>query len=401
MITKVTAMFESIAAAPADAIFGLTEAFRADPNPAKINLAVGVYKDSGGVTRKLSCVKKAEQRLLENDVAGYLGIDGLPEYGQNTMRLLFRDDAIVQSGRAAVVQTPGGTGALRVAADFIRRCFGDSTVWLSSPTWANHPGIFAAAGVKTRQYAYYNPDSGRLDFDAMLASLQTLAAGDVVLLHGCCHNPTGVDLSPEQWEQVAQTLAYQQAVPLLDFAYQGFGDGLTEDAVGLHTLCKYSNELMVCSSFSKNFGLYRERVGALTIVAGTAQTTANVLSQVKKCVRTNYSNPPFHGAAVVASVLTSPDLRAEWEAELSSMRERINTVRGEFVRGMEALHTDRDFSFIAKQRGMFSYSRLSPEQVDRLRDEHSIYMVRSGRINVAGMNQDSIPVVCQAIASVL
>lgn len=395
-------MFEKIEAAPADAILGLSEAFRADNNPAKINLAVGVYKNAAGVTPKLSCVKKAEQKLLESDEAGYLGIDGLPEYGQESLRLLFgADHEVVASKRAAVVQTPGGTGALRVAADFIKKCCEGASVWMSTPTWANHPNIFQAAGNPTKQYAYYNPELGGLDFDAMLTSLGQVAAGDVVLLHGCCHNPTGVDLTKDQWEKVAQLLVERKAIPLVDFAYQGFGDGITQDAAGLHIIAKHSKELICCSSFSKNFGLYRERVGTLTLVTGDENSAAAVLSHAKRCVRTNYSNPPFHGAAVVATVLASPELRADWEAELTTMRDRINSTRDEFVKGMTALGTDRDFSFIADQRGMFSFSRLTPEQVDRLREEHSIYMVRSGRINVAGMNTKTINTVCQAIASVL
>jgi len=288
-----------------------------------------------------------------------------------------------------------------VAADFLYTAFPKSTVWLSDPTWPNHPNIFKAAGVATKTYDYYDADNFALDADAMMASLAKIPAGDVVLLHGCCHNPTGVDLQPEHWKQVAELVKDKGLIPLVDFAYQGFGDGIEQDATGLRTLCDAVDNLLVCSSFSKNFGLYCERVGAMSIISSSADTTDAVTSRAKKCVRANYSNPPSHGASIVATVLNDADLTATWHKELGDMRTRINTLRQTFADEMKRLDSPRDFDFITRQRGMFSFSGLTPEQVGRLKDEHSIYVVNSGRINVAGMTDTNVKDVCAAVRSVL
>ena len=396
-------MFEHITAAPPDSILGLTEAFKSDPNPNKVNLGVGVYKDAGGKTPVLGSVKQAEERILSQEqTKSYLPINGSADYGRATQQLLFgADHEIVTSGRAVTAQTPGGTGALRVAADFIARMFPDKRVWLSAPTWPNHPGVFNAAGVQTATYPYFDRATNGVAFDAMLAALATVDAGDVVLLHGCCHNPTGVDLSVAQWAQVGDLLAERGALPLVDFAYQGFAQGLTEDAAGLLALARPGAELLVASSFSKNFGLYNERIGALTVVAGDAAAAEAALSHVKLAIRTNYSNPPAHGGAIVTAVLTDPTLRGEWEAEVAAMRARINAMRHLFVETLNEKGVAQDFSFIARQRGMFSFSGLTPDHVAALRDKYSIYIVGSGRINVAGMTEANMDYLCTAIADVL
>ena len=396
-------MFESLEKAPPDAILGLAEAFNQDPNPEKINLTVGVYKDDRGQTPILECVKEAERRLLAAEASkGYLGIAGNPEFGLRVRRLLFGDDELADSGRAVSLQTPGGTGALRVAADFLKKKLPNARVWLSRPTWANHPGILAAADRQTESYAYLDADGTGLDFTEMMASIRKIPTGDVILLHACCHNPTGVDPTPEQWGEIAVAVSERQLLPLVDCAYQGFGDGVQEDVRGLRMLLESCHEAFVCSSFSKNFGLYGERIGCLTIVAGTPDAADSALSHAKQCVRTNYSNPPQHGAAIVATVLGDPQLESQWQEELTGMRERIRTVRSRFVQGMKDAAPDSDFSFIARQRGMFSYSGLNAVQVDDLRYKHSIYIVAAGgRINVAGITETNLPRLCSAIAAVL
>jgi len=396
-------MFETIQIAPPDAILGLTEAFRKNPNPQKVNLGVGVYKDETGKTPILNSVKQAEERLLTTEESkSYLPINGLPAFGAATQALLFgADHEIVTSGRAITAQTPGGTGALRVAADFIAVNLPGARIWMSAPTWPNHPAIFAAAGVETSTYPYFDADSRGVDFDAMLETLRTIPEGDVVLLHGCCHNPTGADLSLDQWRQVAVIIDERKLLPLVDFAYQGFADGLDGDAAGLRTLAQPGRELMIANSSSKNFGLYNERVGGLTVVTGDADTAGAVLSQVKKRIRVNYSNPPAHGGGIVTTVLTDPDLRTQWEGEVTAMRERINGMRHLLVETLNEKGVEQDFSFITRQRGMFSYSGLTPEQVAALRDKHSVYIVGSGRINVAGLTSANMDYLCDAIADVL
>ncbi len=397
-------MFDALPLAPPDAILGLGEAFKKDPNPKKINLSVGVYKDAAGETPILASVKDAERQLLEKEKSkGYLSIEGLAEYGSRVQELLFGvGHEILTSGRAVTAQTPGGTGALRVAADLLRKHFPTAKVWMSKPTWANHPAIFAAAGQQVETYSYIDAAGQGLDFPAMLAALKQIPAGDIVLLHACCHNPTGIDPTPEQWREISAVLAERKLLPLIDFAYQGFGEGLAEDAAGLRELAKVNSELLVCSSFSKNFGLYGERVGALTLVAGSADAAQKALSQVRVSIRTNYSNPPIHGGAIVAAILGDPKLRQQWDQEVAAMRSRIQQMRKLFVETMQAKAPQRDFSFIARQRGMFSFSGLSNLQVDELRTKHAIYVVgNGGRINVAGMTANNMSALCDAIAAVL
>ena len=396
-------MFEQFTPAPPDAILGLTEAFKKDPNPKKVNLGVGIYKDAQGRTPILVSVKRAEERILqEENTKNYLSIDGSPEYGAAVQELLFgADHEIIRSNRSITAQAPGGTGALRVAADFIATMFPGARVWLSDPTWPNHPSVFKAAGLTTAVYPYFDAANNGVAFAAMLAAIKQIPAGDVVLLHGCCHNPTGADLSLAQWQQVAAVVAERKLLPLVDFAYQGFGDGLDDDAAGLRALCTEVDELLIASSFSKNFGLYNERVGALTLVARNTDAAEKALGHIKIAIRANYSNPPAHGAAVVTTVLRDPALRAQWEAEVTEMRERINTMRHLFVETLNEKGVTRDFSFIANQRGMFSFSGLTPEHVKALREKHGVYIVGSGRISVAGMTEGNMDYLCTAIADVL
>ncbi len=396
-------MFETISPAPEDSILGLTEAFKKDPNPNKVNLGVGVYKDGDGQTPVLSTVKEAEERLLRSEATkSYLPIDGLAAYAALSQEIVFGSEHdILRAGRAATVQTPGGTGALRVAADFVRRIFPQATVWLSDPTWPNHPNVFGSAALRVQSYPYFEAESNGVAFDRMLAALENIPAGDVLLLHGCCHNPTGADLSSQQWQAVTALCAERGILPLLDFAYQGFGDGLDEDASGVRIVADHCREFLVATSYSKNFGLYNERVGALTLVADSAEAAEAANSHMKICVRTNYSNPPAHGGQIVAEVLGDPELRQRWEVELAEMRDRINDMRHLFVETLDEQGAGRDFSFIARQRGMFSYSGLTPAQVQALRDRHSVYIVGSGRINVAGMTEANMDYLCEAIADVL
>lgn len=396
-------MFERITPAPPDAILGLTVAFRNDPNPNKINLGVGVYKDAQGRTPVLHSVKRAEARILETEATkSYLDIDGSPAYAAAVQELLFgAGHEALASKRAVTAQAPGGTGALRVAADFIARVLPGRRVWISDPTWPNHPSIFRAAGLEVATYPYFDAARNGVNFEQMVATVAQIPAGDVLLLHGCCHNPTGSDLTPAQWSQIADLVAERKLLPLIDFAYQGFADGLREDAAGLLAMARPGCELLVASSFSKNFGLYNERIGALTVVAATESAAQSALSHVKQAIRANYSNPPAHGAAIVTTVLSDPDLRAEWEGEVAEMRERINTMRHLFVETLNEKGVARDFSFIARQRGMFSFSGLNAAQVQALRDRYGIYVVGGGRINVAGMTEANMDYLCAAIADVL
>jgi aspartate aminotransferase len=390
--------------APPDAILGLGEAFKKDPNPRKINLSVGVYKDEKGNTPVLDCVKEAERRLVETErTKSYLSIEGLADYGLMVQELLFGPGhEILTSGRAVTAQVPGGTGGLRVAADFLKKHFPHSKVWVSKPTWANHPSIFQSAGFQVETYPYIDSTGRKLDFEAMLGALRQMPQGDIVVLHACCHNPTGIDPTPEQWQQIAEVIAERGLLPLIDFAYQGFGSGLSDDATGLREIASRSKELLVCSSFSKNFGLYSERVGALTVVCGSADDAERAISQVRIAIRTNYSNPPQHGAATVALVLGDPVLRRQWEDELTAMRNRIHKMRELFVETMKQKAPNHDFSFLADQKGMFSFSGLTNVQVDELRNKYSVYVVANGgRINVAGMTEENMPALTDAIAKVL
>ncbi|TVS73946.1 aspartate/tyrosine/aromatic aminotransferase [Escherichia coli] len=425
-------MFENITAAPADPILGLADLFRADERPGKINLGIGVYKDETGKTPVLTSVKKAEQYLLENETTkNYLGIDGIPEFGRCTQELLFgKGSALINDKRARTAQTalahyaaadfrvakaapnqsavtartaqtPGGTGALRVAADFLAKNTSVKRVWVSNPSWPNHKSVFNSAGLEVREYAYYDAENHTLDFDALINSLNEAQAGDVVLFHGCCHNPTGIDPTLEQWQTLAQLSVEKGWLPLFDFAYQGFARGLEEDAEGLRAFAALHKELIVASSYSKNFGLYNERVGACTLVAADSETVERAFSQMKAAIRANYSNPPAHGASVVATILSNDALRAIWEQELTDMRQRIQRMRQLFVNTLQEKGANRDFSFIIKQNGMFSFSGLTKEQVLRLREEFGVYAVASGRVNVAGMTPDNMAPLCEAIVAVL
>lgn len=397
-------MLESLTLAPPDPILGLNEAFRQDPNPNKINLSVGVYKDAAGNTPILPSVKEAERRILATETnKGYLPIEGSPQYGTLVRQLLFGPaHEILTAQRAVTAHTPGGTGALRVAADFMKQKMSIGRIWFSKPTWDNHLNIFRAAGMQVESYPYIDAAGRGLDFTGMIAALEKIPTGEAVLLHCGCHNPTGIDPTPEQWKQIAAVVHDRGLMPIVDFAYQGFGVGLIEDAGGLAELAQPGRELMICSSFSKNFGLYNERVGALTVVAPQATAAAAALSHVKSCIRVNYSNPPCHGAAIVTTVLSDAALKAQWEAEVAEMRQRIAAMRGRFVATMKAKAPHHDFSFIAQQRGMFSFSGLSPMQVDELKSKHSVYVVvNGGRINVAGMTDNNLDQLCTAIAAVL
>ena len=398
-------MFESVNAAPPDAIFGLNEAMKRDSRENKINLGAGVYKDNHGITPILEVVKIAERRLLDGETSkSYLPIDGLHSYGEAVRELVLGPDhPVLRDQRAATVHSPGGTGALRVTAELVKSLGGQPTVWLSNPTWANHGKIFASAGLETRTYAYYNAQSRNLDIDGMLSSLEQTKAGDLVVLHGCCHNPTGVDPSREQWLAIAEVIARRGALPLLDFAYHGFVDGIEEDAHAVRHFAETVQEMVICSSYSKNFGLYAERVGAATLITGSASQTTALLSRAKQCVRANYSNPPVHGAAIVAEVLGDADLRVRWQEELAAMRVRIKDMRQALANGLDqrkiSLHTDGN-SFISRQNGMFSFSGLNSDEVQRLQDEHAVYILGSGRINVAGITDSNVDRLCDAIASV-
>ncbi|HEX7340241.1 MAG TPA: amino acid aminotransferase [Rhodanobacteraceae bacterium] len=395
-------MFESVARVPGDAILGLIQQFNDDPNPSKVDLGVGVYKDPEGRTPIMAAVKAAERAMVDvEQTKSYIGSHGDPHFGDEVAKLVFgADSAVLAAKRVSVTQAPGGTGALRLAMDFVSGQYPGKTIWLPEPTWPNHIAIANAAGLKIERYPYVDANN-QLDFDALLAKLKTLPAGDVVLLHACCHNPTGFDPSREQWQAILGVVKERGLLPFIDFAYQGFGDGLDEDAYSTRLFAENVDEVLITQSCSKNFGLYRERTGSFIAVAKDAETTANVRSQLARVARANYSNPPAHGAAVVTTILDSSELRAQWLAELDSMRNRINGVRRQFVDGLKPHGLGERFAFVADQRGMFSYTGLTPAQVTVLREKHSIYMVGSGRANVAGLSEGNIAYVCQAIADVV
>lgn len=396
-------MFENVQTAPPDPILGITDAFNKDTNPHKINLSVGVYQDENGKTPILGVVKEAEKRLLASETdKAYKPITGDGAYGKLVQELLFgAGHEVVASGRGATAHTPGGTGALRVAGDYLAKSHDKPTVWVSDPTWPNHAGVFQAAGLTVKTYPYFDPKGNNVAFDAMIDALGKVNRGEVVLLHGSCHNPSGADPTEAQWSKIGQVLADRGALPLVDFAYQGFAEGVEKDASGLRKLVEETRELIVCSSFSKNFGLYNERVGAMTVVTSSPAQVNAVMSQVKVVVRVNYSNPPAHGAAIVTTVLKDKDLRKQWEAEVAGMRDRINGMRRLFVDTLKRKGAERDFGFITHQRGMFSFSGLTKEQVETLKTKHAIYIVGSGRINVAGMTTSNMDPLCEAIVGVL
>jgi len=395
--------FARVELAPRDPILGLTELYNADKNPGKVNLGVGVYYDDSGKVPVLECVRRAERDLADKALPrGYLPIDGLPAYDSAVQKLVFGADcAALRENRIVTVQALGGTGGLKVGADFLRRFAPNSQIWISEPSWENHRALFETAGFTVSSYPYYDSATHGIRFAAMIDALKALPGGSIVVLHACCHNPTGVDLAPEQWARVLETVSARGLLPFLDFAYQGFAEGIDADAAAVRRFAAAGIPLFVSSSFSKSFSLYGERVGALSIVAASADEAARVLSQLKRLVRTNYSNPPSHGGQVVAAVLTTPELRSLWERELTGMRERIRDMRRQLVDKLRARAPKAEFGFVLEQRGMFSYSGLSKPQVSRLREEFSVYAVDSGRICVAALNSRNIDYAADSIAKVI
>jgi aromatic-amino-acid transaminase len=396
-------LLASVPMAPSDPILGVTEAFVADPNPRKVNLGVGVYYDDAGRIPLLECVRHAEsERLKSSPHRGYLPIDGLASYDHAVRELVFgADSQPLRENRIVTVQAVGGTGGLKLGADFLRRISPGAQLWISEPSWENHRQLFEAAGFTVNAYPYYDPKTHGLDFAGMQRALGALPAGSIVVLHACCHNPTGVDLSHEQWQQVLDIVAARSLVPFLDLAYQGFGDGLEADGYAARLFAGAMTPVFLSSSFSKSFSLYGERVGALSVVAGSEEEATRVLSQLKRTVRTNYSNPPTHGGQIVATVLTTPQLRSLWDRELGVMRERIKAMRKHLVEQIHARASGADFSFVLAQRGMFSYSGLSKDQVRRLREQYSIYAIDTGRICVAALNSKNVDYVADAIAKLI
>jgi aromatic-amino-acid transaminase len=396
-------LFGTVDLAPRDPILGVTEAFNADPNPRKVNLGVGVYVDDNGKVPLLDCVKRAEREITDKaSPRTYLPIDGIPAYDKAVQSLLLgADSEIVALGRAVTVQALGGTGGLRIGADFLRRFAPGARVAISNPSWENHRALFEAAGFAVDVYPYYDPATHGLDFAAMRAALNAMAPGTIVVLHACCHNPTGVDPTAAQWDEILAIVRARGLVPFLDLAYQGFGDGIDADGSVVRRFAATPGPLFVSSSFSKSFSLYGERVGACTVVTADKEEAARVLSQLKRVVRANYSNPPTHGGQIVALILTNPQLREIWEIELGGMRERIRAMREALVTKLAERAPGVDFEFVRKQRGMFSFSGLDRDQVLRLREEFSIYAVDTGRICVAALNSKNIEYVADAVAAVL
>ena len=393
-------MFESLKTLPQDPILQLMQSFRDDPRPDKMDLGIGVYKDDAGNTPIMAAVHEAERRLLENETTkSYVGPAGSAGFNDAMARLILGDDStLIRDRRSSVVQTPGGCGALRMAAEFLRLCQPDTTVWVSTPTWANHLPLLGGAGLSIREYHYLNRDTLQVDFNAMLEALEGARQGDVVLLHGCCHNPSGADLSFEQWQAVTDLILRKRLLPFVDMAYQGLGDGLDQDAVGLRQLASQVPEMLVAASCSKNFGLYRERTGALMLISTSETINKAATSQLLSVIRSHYSMPPAHGAAIVETILGDDGLRSQWQDQLNGMCKRILHLRHAFA---DALAPVGDFGFIARQRGMFSFLGISPEQVLRLREEYGIYLLESSRVNVAGLNDRVLPNVAAAIRNVL
>ena len=396
-------LFSSVELAPRDPILGMTEAFNADPNPAKVNLGVGVYFDENGKLPILQCVLAAERQLAEAPKPkGYLPIDGIAAYDRAVQELVFgADSAALRAARVATVQTLGGTGGLKVGADFLQRLNPQAKVLISDPSWENHRALFTQAGFAVEAYPYYDAATHGVRFEAMLAALEAAAAGTVVVLHACCHNPTGCDLEPAQWARVIEAIRSRSLVPFLDMAYQGFGDGIAEDGAVVRRFLDAGIDFLVATSFSKSFSLYGERVGALSVVCADKDEAARVLSRLKVLIRGNYSNPPTHGAQVVAMVLTTPALRRLWEDELAGMRTRIKQMRQALVQRLAEAGVTQDMSFILRQKGMFSYSGLSAERMQRLRSEFGVYGIDSGRICVAALNERNLGPVAAAVAKVI
>ncbi|AIJ47358.1 amino acid aminotransferase [Comamonas testosteroni] len=396
-------LFTAVEMAPRDPILGLNEQFAADANPNKVNLGVGVYFDDNGKLPLLECVQAAEKAMMEKPTArGYLPIDGIAAYDNGVKALVFGAESdVVKSGRVATVQAIGGTGGLKIGADFLKKLNPNAKVLISNPSWENHKAIFTNAGFEVGSYAYYDAATRSIDFAGMLADLNAAAAGTVVVLHACCHNPTGYDITAAQWDEVIAVVKAKGLIPFLDMAYQGFGHGIAEDGAVIGKFVAAGLDIFVSTSFSKSFSLYGERVGALSVVASDKDEAARVLSQLKIVIRTNYSNPPTHGGAVVAAVLNNPELHALWEKELGEMRVRIKAMRQKLVDGLKAAGVQQDMSFITTQIGMFSYSGLSKDQMVRLRSEFGVYGTDTGRMCVAALNSKNIDYVCKAIAAVI
>ena len=396
-------LFSAVEMAPRDPILGLNEQFAADKSPHKVNLGVGVYFNAEGKLPLLECVLLAEKALMAKPVArGYLPIDGIAAYDNAVKSLVFGSDSqAVTSGRVATVQAIGGTGGLKIGADFLHKLNPHAKVMISDPSWENHRALFSAAGFEVQTYAYYDAQQRGVDFEGLIASLEAESSGTVVVLHACCHNPTGYDLTPEQWDKVIMTIKAKQLTPFIDMAYQGFGFGIAEDGAVIQKFVDAQINFLVSTSFSKSFSLYGERVGALSVYCESAEEAARVLSQLKIVIRTNYSNPPTHGGAVVAAILNDKELRTLWEKELGEMRVRIKSMRQSLVDGLKAAGISQDMQFITKQIGMFSYSGLNKEQMIQLRTDFGVYGTDSGRMCVAALNNHNLPYVCQAIATVL
>jgi aromatic-amino-acid transaminase len=396
-------LFSAVEMAPRDPILGLNEAFNADTRTTKVNLGVGVYCNEEGRIPLLRAVIEAETvRAAQHASRGYLPIDGIAAYDQAVQKLLFGNDSpLISAGRVITTQAVGGTGALKIGADFLKQLLPNAVVAISDPSWENHRALFETAGFPVQNYRYYDAATHDVNRAGMLEDLNALPNGSIVILHACCHNPTGVDLTPTDWNNVLEVVKAKGHVPFLDMAYQGFGDGIDEDAAAVRLFAESGLTFFVSSSFSKSFSLYGERVGALSIISESKEESARVLSQVKRVIRTNYSNPPTHGASIVAAVLNSPELRAQWEAELAEMRLRIRGMRTQMVDLLAEKAPGRDFSFVGRQRGMFSYSGLTTEQVHRLRNEFGIYALDTGRICVAALNQSNIKAVTDAIVQVI
>ncbi|HWP13940.1 MAG TPA: amino acid aminotransferase [Ramlibacter sp.] len=396
-------LFNAVEMAPRDPILGLNEQFNADPNPHKVNLGVGVYYDDGGKLPLLECVRAAEKQMMDAPKArGYLPIDGIAAYDAAVKNLVFgAGSEPVKSGRVATVQALGGTGGLKVGADFLRKLDPQAKVLISDPSWENHRALFSQAGFTVETYPYYNAARRGIDFDGMLTALNVAPAGTVVVLHACCHNPTGYDITPDQWDQVIAAVKARKLVPFLDMAYQGFGYGIEEDGAVIGKFVASGQDFFVSTSFSKSFSLYGERVGALSVLCQNKEEADRVLSQLKIVIRTNYSNPPTHGGQVVAMVLNTPELRTLWEKELGEMRLRIKQMRVALVEKLKAAGVKQDMSFITQQIGMFSYSGLTKDQMVRLRNEFGVYGTDTGRMCVAALNSKNIDHVCASIAKVL
>jgi aspartate aminotransferase len=395
-------MFSQLKQLPADPILGLSVKFKADSNLNKIDLGAGIYKDAAGNTPVLDCVKIAEQFRVDNEASkAYLGSTGSPAFNTKMTELILGDHTVIGENRIRTVSTPGGTGALRVAGEFIKKCTPGATIWVSNPTWANHKGVFEAAGLIVKTYPYYDYENNCLDFDGMLNALKNIPKEDAVLLHACCHNPSGMDLNQEQWQQVAEVANHVGFMPVVDMAYQGFGTDLDSDAYGLRLLADTVEQMIICSSCSKNFGLYRERIGACSIIGRSAIAADIINSVLLSVVRVAYSMPPAHGAAIVETILSSQELTTQWHGELKEMRDRINNMRQLLVDKLKENGVERDFSFITAQNGMFSFLGIDAAQVQRLQDEYSIYIVGSSRISLAGISTDNVDYLTQSIAKVL